>query len=251
MPTAIIIEDNPVAKENLLLHLGDNCPDIEVIGHAPSVIQGAKLLRQSSPDLLFLDIELEDGTGFDLLEILGDKLEAKIIFTTALDHFAVKAFRFAAVDYLLKPVDPDELEEAVQRAKVQLINQQQFDLLNEQMKTSVAPDRIALHTQEKIHIVEIGQIIRCESMSNYCRFFFSNGEKLLVTKTLKSFEATLKDHAFLRVHQSHLVHVPFVKAFVKQDGGYLLMNLKLLLRFQMKSLRRINNIISLFRYHIS
>lgn len=222
MPTAVIIEDNPVAKENLLLHLGDYCPDVEVIGHAPSVIQGAKLLRQCSPELLFLDIELEDGTGFDLLEICSN-LSAKIIFTTALDHFAVKAFRFAAVDYLLKPVDPDELEVAVRRAQQQLIHEQQFELLTEQIKSTSAPERIALHTQEKIHIVEIDQIVRCESMSNYCRFFFKNGEKLLVTKTLKSFAATLKDHPFLRVHQSHLVHLPYVKEFVKQDGGYLVM----------------------------
>lgn len=222
MPTAIIIEDNPIAKENLLLHLADYCPDVEVIGHATSVIQGAKLLRQCSPELLFLDIELEDGTGFDLLEICG-KLSAKIIFTTALDHFAVKAFRFAAVDYLLKPIDPDELEVAVQRAKQQLIHQQQFELLAEQMKSAQAPERIALYTQEKIHIVEIEQIVRCESMSNYCRFYFNSGEKLLVTKTLKSFEATFKDHPFLRVHQSHLVHLPYIKEFVKQDGGYLVM----------------------------
>lgn len=222
MPTAIIIEDNPDAKENLVLNLADMCPDVDIIGHAPSVIGGAKLLRQLSPDLLFLDIELEDGTSFDLLEI-HPQLRAKIIFTTALDHFAVKAFRLAAVDYLLKPIDPDELLEAVQKAKIQLTNQAQFELLADQMKAKAAPTRIALHTQEKIHIVDLPDITRCEAMSNYCRFYFKGGEKLLVTKTLKSFEETLREAPFLRVHQSHLVHLNHVKEFVKQDGGYLVM----------------------------
>ena len=222
MPTAIIIEDNLDAKENLLTCLGEMCPEVAIIGHAPSVIGGAKLLRQHSPDLLFLDIELEDGTGFDLLEILPD-VSAKIIFTTALEYYAVKAFRFAAVDYLLKPIDPDELKEAVEKAKVQLIANSQYQFLLHQIKEKDIPRRIALHTQEKIHIVEINDITRCEAMSNYCRFFFKNGEKLLVTKTLKAFEDLLKDHPFLRVHQSHLIHLHHLESFVKQDGGYIIM----------------------------
>jgi len=221
MIKAVIIDDLPEAVQSLRADLESYCTEIDIIGAAPSVVEGAKILKQLKPDLLFLDIQLEDGTGFDLLEIL-DGFSFKVIFTTALDSFAIKAFRFSAVDYLLKPIDPDELQEAVTKAKQSI--SADYEFLLENVKEHKPLERIALHTLEKIQIVRISDIIRCESSGNYTTFFFKDGTKLLVTKTLKEFDKLLSEHLFLRVHQSHLVNGKQIKAFVKTDGGYLQMS---------------------------
>ncbi|MCI5083659.1 MAG: LytTR family DNA-binding domain-containing protein [Saprospiraceae bacterium] len=221
---AIIIDDAPDAIENLKMDLNSFCPNVEVVATASGVVEGAKVLRtQNELDILFLDIQLQDGTGFDLLEIFP-QLKAKVIFTTASDAFAVDAFRVAAVDYLLKPIDPELLQQAVEKVRNQLQDQQAtYALLKETMDKGELTGKIALHTLEKIHIVEIDQIVRCESSGNYTQFFFGNGQKLLVTKTLKEFDKMLSPHGFIRVHQSHLVNLDWIEAFLKQDGGYLLM----------------------------
>ena len=221
--TAVIIDDMPQAIQSLKTDLLSYCPQVNVIGEADGVVNGAKLLRKISPDILFLDIQLGDGSGFDLLEILP-KIDFKLIFTTASDAFAIKAFRFAAIDYLLKPIDPEDLEAAVSRASMRLTEQnKRLDLLTENLQSNQAPTRIALHTQEKIQIVEISNIIRCASTGNYTHFFFREGKKLLVTKTLKEFDKLLSENRFIRVHQSHLINLEQIEAFIKTEGGYILM----------------------------
>lgn len=223
MLTAIIVDDMPSAIVNLKKDLEHYCPDVEVIGEADGVVSGAKLLKKNQPDILFLDIQLQDGSGFDLLEILPD-IRFKLIFTTASDAFAIKAFRFAALDYLLKPIDPDQLMESVKKVKNQLKGQKEkIDVLLESVKSKRSPEKIALHTQEKVQIVSVDDIIRCESSGNYTSFFFKNKQKLLVTKTLKEFDKLLSDHQFLRVHQSHLINLQHLDAFIKTEGGYILM----------------------------
>lgn len=224
MLTAVIVDDMPQAIENLKLDLQQYCPEVEVIGEAEGVVSGAKLLNQIQPDILFLDIQLQDGSGFDLLEILPN-VRFKLIFTTASDAFAIKAFRFAALDYLLKPIDPDQLTDAIQKAKTQLDDHQEqgIDLLLENVKTRQLPQKIALHTLERVQVVGIDEIIRCESSGNYTQFYFANQQKLLVTKTLKEFDKLLEGHQFLRVHQSHLINLQHLDAFVKTEGGFLLM----------------------------
>jgi len=180
------------------------------------------LLRKVKPELVFLDIEMGDGTGFDLLEIMGDA-PFNVIFTTAHDSFAIKAIKFSAIDYLLKPVDPDELVQAVERAKERQQTEPenvQALLNNIQENTNT---RLALHTLDKIHVVHISEIVRCESSTNYTIFYFEDGKQLLVTKTLKEFDNLLSGHQFFRVHQSHLVNSAYIKEFVKGDGGYLVM----------------------------
>jgi len=225
MIKAIIIDDIEQARITLKKDLQVYASDISIIGEANGVIEGAKLLKTMQPDILFLDIQMQDGSGFDLLDILKE-IPFKIIFITASDAHAIKAFRYAAIDYLLKPVDPDELIAALNKFREQKLNENdKYKLLNESLKNHQKPhERIALHTQDKIHIVNINEIIRCESNVNYTEFFFTNGKKLLVTKTLKDFEDLLSDQGFYRVHQSHLVNTKFIKEFVKTDGGYLLMN---------------------------
>jgi len=222
--TAAIVDDVAQARETLKEDLETYCPDVEIIGEADGVVTGSKLLRGIKPDIVFLDIQLQDGSGFDILEIVPD-LEAKVIFTTASDEFAIKAFKFSAVDYLLKPVDPDELMEAVKKATEANISQNKnYDLLLDTMKEKELPQRMALHTLEKIHVTEISDIVRCESSGNYTTFFFKSGQKLLVTKTLKEFDNMLSEHKFARVHQSHLINTHQIKEYVKVDGGYLVMH---------------------------
>jgi len=223
MIKAVIIDDVQQAIDTLKADLKDYCPEIELIGEANGVVSGAKLLKEVKPEIVFLDIQMQDGSGFDLLEIVPE-VYFKVIFTTASDAFAIKAFRYAAVDYLLKPVDPDELMEAVAKFKEANTEQQEsLTLLSDTMKTGQLPGRIALHTMEKIHITKIEDIIRCESNGNYTQFFFSDNQKLLVTKTLKDFDKLLAEHQFIRVHQSHLINAAQIKEFVKLDGGYILM----------------------------
>lgn len=222
MLKAVIIDDSAEARKALQMELEENCPEIELIGHAEGVVSGAKLIRAQNPDLVFLDIQMNDGSGFDLLELIGT-ISFKVIFTTASDAYAVKAFKFSAVDYLLKPIDPDELKLAVKKADKG--NQKEnLNFLMENAKNGNKPIRkLALNTLDKLHIVNISDIVRCESDVNYTQFFFSSGSKLLVTKTLKDFEDLLSDHQFIRVHQSHLVNANYIKEFVKGDGGYLVM----------------------------
>lgn len=225
MIKAIIIDDIEQARITLKKDLETYAPDVQIIGEANGVIEGAKLLKNIQPDILFLDIQMQDGSGFDLLDILKD-ISFKIIFITASDAHAIKAFRYAAIDYLMKPVDPDELTAALDKFRAQKLNEnEKYKLLNDSLKNHQKPnERLALHTQDKIHIVNINDILRCESSVNYTEFHFNGGKKLLVTKTLKDFEDLLGDQGFYRVHQSHLVNTKYIKEFVKTDGGYLLMN---------------------------
>lgn len=219
---ALLIDDITEARNNLRRDIADWCPYIEIIGEADGVISGAKEIRKQKPDLVFLDIQMQDGSGFDLLDILGE-MKLHVIFTTASDAFAVKAFRYAAVDYLLKPIDPDELENAVAKINNQSNSNENLSLLKQQLSSKKQTDRIALHTLEKIHVVTVDEIIHCESDDNYTRFYFQDKSKLLVTKTLKEFDELLSPLGFLRVHQSHLINLKQVKEFIKGEGGYLIM----------------------------
>jgi len=221
--TAILVDDLPEALDVLKLDLINNCPEVEIIGTADSVVSAAKLLRQKKADILFLDIMLGDGTGFDLLEIF-EKLDSKLIFTTASDEFAIKAFKFAAIDYLLKPINPDDLVTAVNRAKSQLKSNESIDLLKESIRNPNAlPKKISLPAQDKISVVDIDQIVRCESDGNNTLFILAEGEKIFVTKTLKQYDQMLSDHSFIRVHQSHLVNLSYIHEYVRTEGGYLKM----------------------------
>ncbi len=221
--TAIIIDDMELSRASLKADLADYCENVEVIGEADGVLSGAKLLRQKKPDILFLDIEMEDGDGFDLLDILPDHLES-VIFVTAQESYALKAFQYSAVDYLLKPVDTDLLKQAVEKMthKKDAI-QEQLSILKENMKEGSTVDKIALHTSEKIVVADINDIVRLEAMTNYTYFYFADGSKLLITRTLKYYDTMLCDSGFVRVHQSHLINMTHVKAYVKTEGGYISM----------------------------
>lgn len=224
MIKALIIDDLEQARTTLKKDLSTYASDIEIIGEAEGVVSGAKLLLTVQPDILFLDIQMQDGSGFDLLDILPE-INFKIIFITASDAHAIKAFRYAAIDYLVKPVDPDELKSALTRFRENYLNEDaKYKLLSDSLKNNERPTkRLALHAQDKINIVNIDEIVRCESHINYTTFFFLDGTRIVVTRTLKDFDDLLSDQGFYRVHQSHLVNMKFIREFIKGDGGYLLM----------------------------
>lgn len=222
---AVLIDDMSDARETLKTELSAWCPAVTILGEADGVVSGAKLIREKKPKLVFLDIQMNDGSGFDLLEILGDSAQDfAVIFITGSDEFAIRAFRYSAIDYLLKPIDPDQLREAVAKAIQSPRTQSaQVDSLIRQVKHGEIPTRLALHTMEKVYVVPIGDIVRCESSANYTIFYLKDGRQLLVTRTLKEFDQMLSEMKFLRVHQSHLVNSSFIREFNKGDGGYLIM----------------------------
>lgn len=224
MLTAIIIEDLKEALELLKSDIETHHKDIKIIDTARSVVEAAKVLRKTEPDILFLDIMLGDGTGFDVLEIVPE-LKSKLIFVTASDEFAIKAFKFAAIDYVLKPYTIDDLAIAINRAKSHIQpSRERLDILKHTLSApEQKPDKISLHTLDKIIIVNLDDIVRCESDSNNTTFHLKEGKKIFVTKTLKYFSDMLKSYGFLRIHQSHLVNLHYISAFIKTDGGYLML----------------------------
>lgn len=221
--SAIIIDDMPLARASLQADIEEHCPEIKIIGEAESVVSGLKLLNDVQPELVFLDIELQDGLGFDILDIVKEQT-FHVIFTTAQESYALRAFRVSAIDYLLKPIDPELLKDAVRKASIARPQiEAQLAVLKNELSEEKTNDQIVLHTQEKIILVPIDHIIRCESEGNYTTFFLTDSSKHLIAKTLKDYEITLPKDQFIRTHQSHLVNKKQIKEFVKSEGGYLLM----------------------------
>lgn len=207
---AMIVDDMPLAIASLEADIRDKLSDkIDIVAKAQGVIEAAKYFRQYEPELIFLDIQMDDGDGFDLLDIIG-KEKVKVIFTTASKAHALKAFRYAAVDYLLKPVDIRELSDAVER------------IAGAQDKHNNTSDTIAIRSLEAVELFEFRHIVRLEADSNYTRLFLDDGGKRVISKTLKSFEGQL-DKRFVRTHQSHIVNKDFIKSFVRTEGGYLIL----------------------------
>ncbi|MBE7660950.1 LytTR family DNA-binding domain-containing protein [Tenacibaculum finnmarkense] len=241
--TAIIVDDMPSALEMLQNDILTHHQEIEIIGTAKSVVEAAILLQKLQPDILFLDIMLGDGTGFDVLEI-HPNLTSKVIFVTASDEFAIKAFKFAAIDYILKPYSNDDLSTAIDKAKNQIKPAiEQLSVLQESIKQpNLRPKKISLNTTDKIVVVNLDDIVRCKSDNNYTEFFFIDGQHLLVSKTLKYFADMLKEFNFIRIHQSHLVNIQYIKEFIKSDGGYLVLKNKITIPV---SVRKRNEVITL------
>jgi len=227
MIKTIIVEDEEKARSNLMQILGEYCKDVEVVDAQDNVQSGIKSIKHHKPDLLFLDVHMQGETGFDLLEQLG-KINFEIIFTTAHNEYAVKAFKFSAIDYLLKPIDIDELVNAVQKASDKIeqdTTKQRYELIVENLQGQKSTfNKIALPTAEGLVFVQVSDIIRCESEDNYTHFFLLNGERILVSKTIKYFEELLTDQDFFRIHQSHLININHIKEYHKGEGGYAVMS---------------------------
>ncbi|MBC6368430.1 LytTR family DNA-binding domain-containing protein [Algoriphagus sp. AK58] len=215
---AILIDDQSHVRENLKMLLEEFVPDVEVIAEADGVKSGLECVKKYKPDLVFLDIEMNDGTGFDLLNLVKERT-FRVIFVTGHDGYAIRAFRVAAIDYLLKPVDPDDLTEAVKKAKHQRPIQeiQVSEAISSQSTERLK--QLVLSDSDNVYLVQLSEIIRCQSEDNYTRFFLSDGRKLLISKTMKEFAELLEKAGFFRCHQSHLINLVFFDHLDKRDGG--------------------------------
>lgn len=219
----VIIDDEQGAREALRKMIGLYCLGVEIIAEAQGVEEGLKVIKETNPDLILLDIKMFDGTGFDLLKRI-ENANFKIIFITAYDEFALNAIKFSALDYLLKPVEPEELAAAIKKAELAI----EVDILNLKIKTLLhniekENKRLTVKTSECYHIISVNEIIRCEAEGNYTRFFLQNGNKILVSTTLKEYEALLEQYQFFRTHQSHLINLKEISRFEKKDGGTIIM----------------------------
>ena len=219
---AIVVDDEAGARGALINLLGNYFEDIEVIGEADGVESGKKLITEKKPDLLFLDVQMQDGTGFDLLAGI-DRSNLQVIFVSAHDYFAITAIKFSAVDYLVKPVEPVELQKAIDKIRQQKSLtevQKKLDLLLTNVNKI---EKIALPSLNGIEFVKIDDIVRCEAESNYTVFFLINGEKVTVSKTLKDYEDILCQNNFFRIHKSVIINIKYLKKYVKGDGGSVIM----------------------------
>ena len=223
---AILIDDEINNIENLRQLLKIHCPDITVTGKATHVDNALVLLQQLQPAIVFLDIQMPDKNGFELLKYFPEP-NFEVIFVTAHDQYAIQAMRFSAIDYLLKPINALELQQATQRA----IAKHQQKTQNKELKnllsllttqSSKDEQRIALNTLRETRFVKTGEIIRCQSSNNYTTFFLED-EELVVSKPIYEYEEILKDYGFIRCHQSHLVNIRYIKSWKKEYGDFLLL----------------------------
>ncbi|MFA6126642.1 MAG: LytTR family DNA-binding domain-containing protein [Bacteroidales bacterium] len=220
----VIIEDEQKSMLTLQTLLERYCPEIEVIGTGSNVETGLRVLEELRPELVFLDIAMPDGDAFDLLNRIG-RVDFEIIFITAYNDFALKAFEFSALHYLLKPINYKELQDAVQRyEKIRPSNNihSRLDVLNSSLKNHF--DKISLPSNDGLIIVEIQDIVRFEAAGNYSTVYLSNNENIIVTKTLNQFEEILSGLYFVRIHNTHIINLRFVKRYQRGQGGTVTLN---------------------------
>ena len=221
MMRAVIIDDVENIRKKHVGMIHKLCPTVHIIAEANDVASGITAINKHLPDLVFLDIDLPDGTGFDLLQQL-QSIFFKVIFITGFQDFAIKAFKFSAIDYLLKPIDPAELISAIKKAeeinKIELL-ELKYTTLFSNLERPKNLQKILLKTSDKIFSVNIQDIVHCTSDKNYTTFYFINAPKVLVSTTLKEYENMLSQHDFFRVHQSHLINMNYFDHFIKANGG--------------------------------
>ena len=222
---AVIIEDEKQAINALIQELADNCPEIQVEGYAQTVTDAIKLIEKVKPEIVFLDIQLKDGDGFDLLDALGP-YDFKVIFTTAYSEYAVQAIKISALDYLLKPIDSEQLIAAVQKAKESDIATMRVQIQNliDNQTTNPLKQKIALPTSKGISMHSVDTIVRIQAEGNYSSLYLENDKKIIVAKTLRDFEDSLQSQGFCRIHHSHIINLNHLESYVSKDGGYVILS---------------------------
>ncbi|MDZ7848647.1 MAG: LytTR family DNA-binding domain-containing protein [Owenweeksia sp.] len=229
MITVAIIDDEQNSREALRGKIELFCPEVEIVAEADSVTEGINAIKAEKPDAVFLDIQLAGESGFDILEQIRDNndINPEIIFVTAHNEFAVKAIKFSALDYLLKPIDPEELVKAIRKVEDEKglpKKASNINVLVENIRqASDSPKKIVVPTSDGMHVLKLTDIIRLESSSNYTTFHLNNEKSLLASKTLKEFDTMLAGYNFQRIHKSHLVNMNYLKRYVQTDGGYLVL----------------------------
>jgi len=226
MLTSVIVDDEPYCCEVLSTLLEKYCKEVNVVAVCNSGIEAIKTIHEQKPLLVFLDVEMPKMNGFEMLERLP-AIDFDLIFTTSFDQYALKAFRVSAIDYLLKPIDREELQKAVQKViqRSQKPMAQQLELLLQKVNHPAAMlNKIAMPTMEGLQMIAVDSIISCESEGNYTVLLLKNKQRIVVSRTLKDIEEILEDHSFTRVHHSHLVNLNEINKYVKGEGGYLIMS---------------------------
>lgn len=224
---AVIIEDEAAGLQNLQNLLAENCRNIEVIGTAGSIKEAYQLMSNPNfkPDVAFLDISLPDGLVFQLLQRLRP-LEFDIIFVTAYEDHAIKACEYSSIGYVMKPIDPDHLVEAVERLKSKTTREadKRLDIFQNYINNPNAFTKMSISALDGIYFINIKDIVRFEAEDNYTHIFINTGERITASKTIKAYEDMLGPFNFYRVHKRHVINLNFMRKFVKGDGGYLIMD---------------------------
>lgn len=227
MYKAIIVEDELHSREFLKNIVTTYCPDLAIVALAGSVEEGVAAIKLHQPDIIFLDIEMQTGTGFHLLQQFPQP-GFEVIFTTAYDHYAIRAIKFSAVDYLLKPIDIEELQQSVAKViekKKDKTGQLALQMLLKNLQSPQTLEQsITLSTSDGLEFIPLQQIIRIEASGPYSHFYLKEKKKIIVSRNLKEYENLLTDHGFFRVHNSHIININEVKRMIKTDGGYAVMS---------------------------
>lgn len=224
MIKAIIVDDESCFREMIQMLLKDYFLEIEVVAEADNVEEAVKVIQNKSPDLVFLDIEIKGGTGFHVLQKLKER-NFKLIFITAFNDFAIQAIKFSAIDYILKPINEFEFKAGVERA-VREINKKehsdQFDHLFQNYQDK-SEKKLVLRTMQDIHVINIGELVRCSADNSYTTFHLVSGEKIIISKGIGEYVELLTSYGFVKPHQSHLVNLNYIKKLDKADGGCLIL----------------------------
>ena len=227
MIRTVVIEDEEHSREMLMEMLRDHCRQLNVVGNADSVKTGLTTIAEQRPELVFLDIELQSETSFEMLERLPE-INFELVFTTAFDHYALKAIKFCAIDYLLKPIDLNELRIAVAKAEKRLnreyLNKNLEVLVNNLKSGSQNNHKIALSTLEGLLFVNVSDIIYCESSGPYTKFILKQADRIVTSRHLKEYETMLSGYDFFRIHKSYLVNLREIQKYVRGEGGQLIMS---------------------------
>ncbi len=226
MIKAVVVDDEMISRQTVIEVVQTFCEDVKVVGSAGSVDEAHQVLRTIRPDVLFLDVEMGNKSGFNLLEELGE-VDFDVIFVTAYDQYAIRAIKFCALEYLLKPIEVDELQEAVEKVRTNMREKQakkNFSHLLENLRVSAPNDlKIAIPVSEGYRFVKTADILYFEADGSYCRVHLSDRKTLTVSKSLKYFENLLEDSSFLRIHNSYYINLDFVVSYIKGDGGEVVM----------------------------
>lgn len=224
MKKVLIIDDEKRIRDFVKRMIDSFGLNVEVFTDGENVETGLNAIKTLKPDIVFLDIQMPDGTGFDLLNQVGEK-SFELIFITAFQEYAIMAIKFSALDYILKPIDAEELKTALQNAldTIEFKKEEtQYEALTHNLNNH-QKRKLVLKTQESVHVVDLSEIIRCEADKNYTFFYLNNGKKILVSRTLKDFELLLANHGFFRVQQSHLINLEYIDRYDKTEGGSVVM----------------------------
>lgn len=229
MINAIIVDDEINSCESLKLLIKEYCDNIEIVGTSHTVDDAIELINEKNPGIVFLDVQMKNETGFDLLMSFEDDIKFEVIFTTAHSEYAIQAIRFSAADYLLKPISYEELIEAVEKAKVKLETKNFRTnaikvLINNLKQNTVSEYKIALPTQNGLVFIKVNSILYCEGKDNYTNVVTADGKNYLVSKTLRVYEDLLTEQNFYRIHKAFLINLDAVVEYLKGEGGQVVMS---------------------------